>query len=548
MALKNTLDRKPFKFTIYNKVPYLEDRFFTGYNATQNTSIGTLTGSSSGNFVNSGTPNYTGNQTSILGTLTGSSDATNVSNYVGNLSSTLSNLVSSSTGTNVSSYNGNHSSVLGSIVSSSTSQNVSIYSGNQNTLLGVLNGSSSATNSSRYFGNGSGVFTLIGSSSSQNVSQYIGNAFGSFTLTGSSSGSFPVLISGNASGVLGTLLSASAAQNVSRYQAIATGLLGLISGASTGQNTSKYQGFQNTSLGTLTGSSSGSYRNSITYYGNQGNQGLAKLFTDTSDFYKSTGYNGFWNTPTLTGQWSDTKTTIVQDTLRLELTTVSNGSNFQATASELTSNLLYGFGTYELLVRSASTSNTPNGVGNAVPGNVTGVFLYVNNSETEIDFEIQGKSPNQLDTVSYSGLSNKHYQFNPTVDLSQGFHTYKLIWQPDRMEFYLDNVLKWTNTLDVPQKNAYLIFNLWATNDVNFGGLSTVGSVYAYVKSAYYKPNGFTLSGISSGINSIFQPSKRINNIPGENRLTLVNPEIKKNTIDKEIRVIQHSFNARGIT
>ena len=46
----------------------------------------------------------------------------------------------------------------------------------------------------------------------------------------------------------------------------------------------------------------------------------------------------------------------------------------------------YGYGTYEWRMRMSSTSSTPTGAGDSVSGSVSAGFVYVNNSQTEIDF------------------------------------------------------------------------------------------------------------------------------------------------------------------
>jgi endo-1,3-1,4-beta-glycanase ExoK len=222
----------------------------------------------------------------------------------------------------------------------------------------------------------------------------------------------------------------------------------------------------------------------------QGFSGFETAFTDTTGFFKSDAYNGFWNTATLSGQWAASNVTVIDEMVRLQLTTTDlGGGQFSASAAELQDVVRRGFGTYEFRARGASTSSTPYGVGTAVSGNVTGLFNFFNGSETEIDFEIQGMSPTQLDTVTWAGLTNKHFQLNNVgVDLSQGFHDYKFIWTSSSIKFYLDGVLLWTATANVPQSPAYVIFNLWATNDSGFGGTATAGTVYAYVDNYRYTP------------------------------------------------------------
>ena len=48
---------------------------------------------------------------------------------------------------------------------------------------------------------------------------------------------------------------------------------------------------------------------------------------------------------------------------------------------------IYGYGTYEWRMRMSSTADTLDGSGSPTTGSVSAGFVYVNNSETEIDFE-----------------------------------------------------------------------------------------------------------------------------------------------------------------
>jgi endo-1,3-1,4-beta-glycanase ExoK len=63
----------------------------------------------------------------------------------------------------------------------------------------------------------------------------------------------------------------------------------------------------------------------------------------------------------------------------------------------------FGYGTYEWTMRASSTSATPNGSGLVVSGQISSGFIFVNNSQTEIDFEIEGQTPRHLmdDELAY---------------------------------------------------------------------------------------------------------------------------------------------------
>jgi beta-glucanase (GH16 family) len=156
-----------------------------------------------------------------------------------------------------------------------------------------------------------------------------------------------------------------------------------------------------------------------------------------------------------------------------------------------------GYGTYEWTMRMSSTSSTPNGSGAWVSGSVSAGFLYVNNSETEIDFEYSALSPDYIWTVNWLN-TNSHR--DPTeametadaielLDATTTFHTYKFVWAPGVITFYVDDVQVAQHTTNVPSSPAYFMINHWGTNSPYWGGPATPGvNRYFYVDSVSYTP------------------------------------------------------------
>jgi beta-glucanase (GH16 family) len=157
----------------------------------------------------------------------------------------------------------------------------------------------------------------------------------------------------------------------------------------------------------------------------------------------------------------------------------------------------YGYGTYEMRMRMSSTSSTPNGSGDSVSGSVSAGFAYVNNSQTEIDFEFSGLSSETLYMVNWL---NPNPQTDPTgadetfdslypFSVSTAFHDYKFVWQPGQITFYVDGVVRATHTTNVPSAPANFMINHWGTDSGNWGGTATVGtSRYFYVDWVKYTP------------------------------------------------------------
>lgn len=69
---------------------------------------------------------------------------------------------------------------------------------------------------------------------------------------------------------------------------------------------------------------------------------------------------------------------------------------FCVKGAELSTKVAYGFDRYTFRVRMATTSADPSEAGNAVSGNISAAFSFVNDSETEIDFELEAYDPTRL--------------------------------------------------------------------------------------------------------------------------------------------------------
>lgn len=156
-----------------------------------------------------------------------------------------------------------------------------------------------------------------------------------------------------------------------------------------------------------------------------------------------------------------------------------------------------GYGTYEWTMRMSSDSQTATESGAWVSGSVSAGFVYVNNSETEIDFEYSPTTPNDVWAVNWL---NTRPRRDPTSsmattstfsvpDATYWFHEYRLVWAPGIITFYKDGQLVATHTTNVPSKPAYFMINHWGTNNPNWGGTATPGKTrYFYIDSVRYTP------------------------------------------------------------
>jgi len=157
----------------------------------------------------------------------------------------------------------------------------------------------------------------------------------------------------------------------------------------------------------------------------------------------------------------------------------------------------YGYGTYEWRVRMSSTATTPDGLGGPTSGSVSAGFNYVNNSETEIDFEFSGLDFDVLYMVNWKNpdptrdpteFDRQYSTLNP-LDVSDSFHTYRFVWEPTQISFYVDGTLKKVHTEHVPSAPAYFMINHWGTDSEWWGGYATIGiDRYYFIDRVSYTP------------------------------------------------------------
>lgn len=161
----------------------------------------------------------------------------------------------------------------------------------------------------------------------------------------------------------------------------------------------------------------------------------------------------------------------------------------------------YGFGTYEWCMRMSSTATAPTGSGVPVSGSISAGFSYVNNSQTEIDFE-QARVKDSAGALNWwlymanwanrrlwhSAVLANSLPPNPTY---AEFKAYKFVWTKNYIDFYVNGSLLATHTTYVPTASAYVLMNHWGTNNPDgFGGPVEPGTRYFYVDWVRYTPPG----------------------------------------------------------
>ena len=208
---------------------------------------------------------------------------------------------------------------------------------------------------------------------------------------------------------------------------------------------------------------------------------------DTSKWIVDTG-RAPGNIPDVnSGTFSPKHVDLSTGMLRLILNQSISGGLATSVGSEIRSKQLFGYGTYVWIARAASTADTPKGPGSAVSGTVTDLFNFINDSESEIDFEYQGQSPSTLEMTNFSTVSQSQSTTTQVPGAESNFHEYKYVWSASKIDFFVDGKLVSTHTQHVPSAPAAVLINLWGTNSSKFGGVATNGVArFLYVSSFSY--------------------------------------------------------------
>ena len=221
------------------------------------------------------------------------------------------------------------------------------------------------------------------------------------------------------------------------------------------------------------------------------------------------------NTPSNTGTYDPNYVGLVQAVdgntyLQIKLTqkvVSTEPSVTSSTGGLLYSNQTYRYGTYEWRMRMSSTATEPFGSGVPQSGNVSAAFNYVNNSQTEVDFEFSGHVIGDLDlyndnTLYMANWNNKGPKSPPAPNeltsstteipgITSGFKTYRFVWEEGKITFCVEGSYQTHHTTDVPSAPANLMINHWGTNklDGGFGGKATPGITrYFYVDRVGFTP------------------------------------------------------------
>ena len=191
-------------------------------------------------------------------------------------------------------------------------------------------------------------------------------------------------------------------------------------------------------------------------------------FTDTFDNFNTTLWHkadGWTNGDPFDAWWQADNATFSSGVLSLQLDDVGcpgGCGGMDYASAEYRSNGHYQYGTYTVRMKAA-----------AQEGVVSSFFLYTGPSEgnpwDEIDIEITGKVPTQLQTNYYTNGVGGHEAFiSLGFDASADFHTYSIEWLPDEINWYVDGALVHTEDGShgaLPTTPSRIMMNFWPGTD-----------------------------------------------------------------------------------
>jgi beta-glucanase (GH16 family) len=129
------------------------------------------------------------------------------------------------------------------------------------------------------------------------------------------------------------------------------------------------------------------------------------------------------------------------------------------TAGEFQRRGFYGYGRYEVVMRSSGVS-----------GVVSSFFTHTNNQfgdpHTEIDFEFFGKSPWEVHLNYYVNGQDNPENVALWFDASRAEHLYAFEWGPEYIRWYVDGlkvreIISETSPVGIPANSSRVIANIW---------------------------------------------------------------------------------------
>jgi beta-glucanase (GH16 family) len=116
----------------------------------------------------------------------------------------------------------------------------------------------------------------------------------------------------------------------------------------------------------------------------------------------------------------------------------------------------YSFGYYETRMKAAKGAGLVGGTFFTYAG------VWGQKSHNEIDFEVLGKDPTQVQlNYYYAGTGTHEKMIDLGFDASKDFHNYGFHWTKNSIEWYIDGKQVYKATENIPQKPCRIMVNMW---------------------------------------------------------------------------------------
>ncbi len=139
-----------------------------------------------------------------------------------------------------------------------------------------------------------------------------------------------------------------------------------------------------------------------------------------------------------------------------------NGGPTPYLSAEFQREGFYGFGRYEVVMRSAKAQGI-------VSSFFTHTDRYFGDKHSEVDFEFVGSKPREVHTNYFWDGQKGESDIGLWFDASADLHLYAFEWMPESIAWYVDGVEirrvdAATASAPIPQNSSRVVANIWAAN------------------------------------------------------------------------------------
>lgn len=180
-----------------------------------------------------------------------------------------------------------------------------------------------------------------------------------------------------------------------------------------------------------------------------------------------------------------------------------NQTSGASSGGHIVSRTRYNYGSYEFVLRVATSAESPNAPGALIPGTLTEFGLFFDGDEggynsISLKHEGQWQRGNQFTATNSDGSGMTTTVLEAPAP-EAGFYSVKIVWESDRIEYFVQGKLLATVTTNVPSIAANAFFAVRGANDANDGGLAALNSPrYAYLSYFRWTPSSTNLARNSS--------------------------------------------------